>query len=228
MLFYGINNKKRPVIRPLDEDIFIIFLACLSLGLLTVETQWSEFFSNKQMLFLHSVDITIALVFLLEFLYRAVHAPNIARFALYNWWHLLASVPVTALPFQALRGLMILRVVGVVARFFVSLSRLFTFLTKTRLAPILSIFAFFLVSGSLAFHVTERGVNDEVETYWDSLFLSVSYLTNTGGDGVPATMVGEAIGMILMISGVLTLGVFTAYIASHVINRQRQGKESET
>jgi len=204
----------------INIDTVIILLALASLGLLSYEIYLGEK-AVEQMRLIQAIDVSIALIFLGEFIYRLIKAPRPGVFMLYNWWQLLAAIPVTTLATQALRGLMLLRVVIVIARFFVPLAWFFSFLTKSRIAPVLSIFLFIFLVGSLSFHLSEWPNNPHIEGYWDSVHFSVSMVTNTGVNFGPSTLVGEIASVVLMLTGVLTLGVFTAFIASYIIHQRR-------
>ena len=208
------------------NDILVIALAVVSVALLTAEFTYD--LSAGQWRLLQGVDIAIALTFLGEFVYRLMRAPRAGTFLVYNWWQLLAAIPVTTLPTQTLRALMllraahILRFTGIGARLLVPLTPFLSFIYHTRVTAIVSVFAFVFLLGTSVFHVAEVEMNGDIESYWDTALFAAGAVTTTELTTVPQTLIGEIVTFALMFSGITTLGVFTAYVASYLVRRREQ------
>lgn len=73
---------------------------------------------------------------------------------------------------------------------------------------------------------TEMQNNPSINTFADSLWWSLVTVTTVGyGDIVPQTVIGRAMGVILMISGVGLFGIVTANLASFLV-RTEESKEA--
>lgn len=104
---------------------------------------------------------------------------------------------------------------------FFSTNRAFTLVTQ---------YAFILLSAiyfmSLIFFYEERNVNEDVLTYWDSLYWAFLNVTTVGSSIEAVTIVGK-IGTVLMaMSGMLMLPLFTVYVTDRVkrLNDQQRAR----
>ena len=72
-----------------------------------------------------------------------------------------------------------------------------------------------MVLGATGLYVPERGQNEALTSFWDALWWAMSTTTTVGyGDIYPMTGEGRAIAVLLMLTGIGVIGVFTATIAS--------------
>lgn len=73
----------------------------------------------------------------------------------------------------------------------------------------------------------EIGSNPAINSLADSLWWSLVTVTTVGyGDKVPQTVIGRAMGVILMISGVGLFGIVTANLASFLVRTEESKEES--
>jgi voltage-gated potassium channel len=80
----------------------------------------------------------------------------------------------------------------------------------------LGFLAFTLMAlGSAIFYMVENGFNNHVLSYMDALYFTVATMTSVGyGDIVPVSVAGRIVAMIMMITGTGIFVMFTAYIAT--------------
>jgi voltage-gated potassium channel len=82
-----------------------------------------------------------------------------------------------------------------------------------------------IVLGALAIHRIEGETNPSVRTFGDALWWAVVTATTVGyGDISPTTLEGRVIAVLLMLTGIGVVGVFTATIASFFFE---QGKSAD-
>ena len=209
--------------RTLVDDIAMIFLALLSVTLLIVET--NSDLSSSQTRILYITDISIAMIFLVEWLVRFHATDKKAQFFKKYWWELLASIPIPSNFAQALRALRILRVLRIL-RLVVRLKRISDFSDKlskhSYVIQILLVFLSITFIASMVFDTFERGFNQNVHNTWDSFWWAMVTATTIGyGDIYPVTTGGRIIAIFLMIFGIGTLGLLTAKIASTIIKENK-------
>jgi voltage-gated potassium channel len=201
------------------DDIIIIFLAVFSVGLLIVEAS-APLNSGRTHIY-DLIDLSIALIFLLEWVYRLVVSKNKKQYAISNSWELLACIPLTGNFAQALRALRILRVIRII-RLAARLKRISEFsktLSKHAYAlEILIVFLAITFVASMLFDTFERGINPHVHSIWDSFWWGMSTATTVAyGDIAPVTTGGRIVALFLALFGLGTLGLLTARIASTFI-----------
>jgi voltage-gated potassium channel len=220
--------------RSLRNDLIIVALALISVGLLIFEAV-SEVQPHQQML-IERVDLAIACIFLVEFLWRLARAEHRGRFFARSWWELLAAIPLTNDVVQGLRSLRLLRVIRIVriirvirlgVRLTIILQRMRLFGETTHIVGIGTTVLTIVMTGAVGFHYFEYGINQNVRSFWDSVWWSVVTVTTVGyGDVYPVTVEGRIIAIGLLIVGLAAFGVFTAAIASWMTKRSAPRTES--
>src|SRR6476660_2064604 len=89
---------------------------------------------------------------------------------------------------------------------------------RTYLLYLFSVVSAITLSGAMAFHHFEAGANDNVKSFWDSLWWAVVTMTTIGyGDIYPHTAGGRLSAVYLMFAGIGVLGVSTAAIAAYFV-----------
>jgi len=164
--------------------------------------------------FLVEIDIDIFTVvwsaFIVDYLMRLGLSTNRARFIRHNLLDLLSLVLPIFRPLRVLRVLVAVTTLGRIGRS--SLRRQVMIYTIGMVSTIT------LVS-ALAATSAERGVaNSSIHSFGDGIWWAFVTLTTVGyGDMSPVTTVGRIVGVILMVSGVLLLGVISASLASWLV-----------
>ncbi|HEX7154969.1 MAG TPA: ion transporter [Thermoanaerobaculia bacterium] len=216
-------------------EIAILLLALLSVVLLAVEVAGDLAPADQH--FVQTVDVAIACIFLAEWLWRFARAPKKGAFFRKTWWELIASIPITAEMAQALRGLRLLRIVRLmrllrVIRFAVRvrilLDRAHSLAVDASLIYLATVTSTIVFAGTLSFHYFEFGTNQNVKSLWDSFWWAMVTVTTIGyGDIFPVTVGGRLVAMVMMLTGVGTLGAFTASIAGWAVKRERAKEGDE-
>lgn len=216
------------------KELFIIVLALASVGLLIFEL--AADLSPEDLRFIQSVDLLIAVIFLIEWIARFIKTDDRKLFVRKWWWELLAAIPITNGMAQALRGLRLLRLIrllrllrlvrlGVRLKIFTRVSE--RFLGESQVISIATTVSLIVLGATLGFHAFEFGHNPNVASLWDSFWWSIVTVATVGyGDIYPVTTGGRLIAVALMLVGIGALGVFTATIAGYVVRTHGEG-ESE-
>ncbi len=170
----------------------------------------------KVNLILNRIDFFVCIVFFADFCVRFHRAPSKAAFMKWGWIDLLSSIPTI----DALRWGRLARVFSIlrILRAFSSMNHIVTFLYHKRKKSLLGSFAltgvvliFFSSSVILA---VETAPNSNIESPVDAVWWAVTTMTTVGyGDLYPVTLEGRAIGIFLMINGVLLFGVVSGLFA---------------
>jgi len=133
------------------------------------------------------------------------------------------GVPTTL---QAARSLRILRLLRLVRAFGVAgialrLARRHFSQRKFHYVVLLA-FATVLL-GAIGIYVVEDGVNPSIHTFGDALWWGMVTVTTVGyGDVSPVTLEGRLIAVVLMLTGIGVIGVFTATVASFFVEAQHE------
>jgi voltage-gated potassium channel len=217
--------------RSLDEtiidEVVIVVLSLVSVGLLVLEVAGDT--SPAQGRLLERIDFGIAFVFLAEYVVAFVRAPDRRVFLRQRWWEIFACIPISSEFARAARGLMLLRLVRImrllrVARLAARIHMLFrtsrSMLVDSSLLYITTSIVI-VFSASLGFHYFEMDINQNVHGFWDSFWWAMTTVTTVGyGDIYPVTTGGRIIAIFLMLTGIGTLGLYTAAIASYVLKQK--------
>jgi voltage-gated potassium channel len=210
-------------------DIAIVILALTSTALLIID--FAIELAPADRLFLERVDITIALIFLAEWIWRFTRADSRTTFMKKSWWELIASVPITSDLAQGLRALRLLRIIRVArllrlvrlaARLRILAARSEQFAGETHVVSLSTTAGVIVLSATLAFHYFEAATNPAVRSLFDSFWWSMCTVTTVGyGDIAPTTVEGRVVALLLMLFGVGVLAAYTALIASYLVRSAR-------
>jgi voltage-gated potassium channel len=222
-------NKRNILVRLKENilvDIVAVLLALLSVGLLIFELS-SDLYAD-QIALIHTIDLLIALSFLLDFSIGMILAKSRKTYFKQNWPDLLASIPISEGLFRTLRALRLLRLVRVV-RVIARIRRLGV--VAERIADnsswyiyTASITTIVILSGAVAFFSMELETNPDVNTFFDAIWWAVVTSTTVGyGDIYPVTWEGRVIGMFLMFFGIGLVGTFAGLVGSYFFDKRQKG-----
>lgn len=196
-------------------QLFMLALCFYVLVALAIQTFFHV--SEGTSLILDWVDNAICGVFIADFTYGLVRAPNRRNFIKWNWIDLVSSIPnVSILRWgRAARIIRILRVLRAVR----STKFIATFLLKRRSSAVLAtaaiVFLLMTVFGSIAILQLENVEEANIKNPEDALWWAFVTMTTVGyGDKYPVTTEGRLIAAILMTVGVGLFGTFTGLVAS--------------
>ncbi|MEM1518576.1 MAG: ion transporter [Nitrososphaerota archaeon] len=206
-------------------DLFLVFLAFVSVGLLMFEFDHPEAVTVTV-----PVDFAIAVFFLGEYIHSIHSAERHFHYAVSHWYDLLASIP---MPFSAVRALRTVRIIRL-ARFIrtmraLRLSRAFVFLEESKIGYVLVAFVMALLLGATLFHTIEYGENPQLRSSLDALYWAVATLSTVGyGDIVAVTSLGKLITIGLMIFGIGIYSSLAGLLAGYLMkNSQRSENQHE-
>jgi voltage-gated potassium channel len=210
------------------DEVVIVVLSLASVGLLVLEVAGDT--SPAQGQLLERIDFGIALVFLAEFAISFLRAPDRRLFLRKRWWEIFACIPISSEFARAARGLMLLRLIRVmrllrIARLAARVHLLFrasrSMLVDSSLLYISTATGVIVFSSALGFHYFEMDINQNVHGFWDSFWWAMTTVTTVGyGDIYPVTTGGRIVAIVLMLTGIGTLGLYTAAIASWVLKQK--------
>lgn len=164
----------------------------------------------------------IWLAFCGEFAARWTLAPDRQQFLRRSWFDLLIivvsppfGVPEALQSIRAVRALRILRLVRALAFLSIGITTSRRALRHRKFHYVLVLTAAVMVLGATGLYVVEREQNESLTSFWDALWWAISTTTTVGyGDIYPTTGEGRLIAVLLMLTGIGVIGVFTATIAS--------------
>ncbi|MCC8175838.1 MAG: potassium channel family protein [Bacteroidales bacterium] len=201
--------------------------AVLILSLLLIV--WISYDTFEQIPFLSNhhymtFQLWVCIIFLADFFVELYLSPDRKHFLRHRWIYFIISIPYlnivnqwnfhfSAPVYYYLRFIPLLR--GAYA-----LAMITGYISRNRAVALLwqyvSILATLTYCMALIFYYEEHGVNHYVHTFWDALYWAAMNMTTVGCYFPPVTAVGKVISVILPISGMLMLPLFTVYITDIV------------
>lgn len=214
--------------KTLLDEVAMAIMAAVSVFLVIYETREGISFHERELI--RRVDFGISAIFLAELGYRFYLQDDKKRFAKRHWWQLLACIPVTAFSSQAMHAFPLLRMLRLVSLFRLIRVVMRTqelmlaterFVAQTNLLHLTLVEASISLAGALGFHYFEYGTNPNVNNFWDSYWWTWVTITTVGyGDIYPVTDGGRIVAILLMITGIGTLGTFIALVGKFFIKAQ--------
>lgn len=204
----------------IGRDVVISLLAIFSAGLLIFEI--GAELQAHQSLLIYTLDYIIAMVFLVDFGYEVTTAKEKKHYIKKNWYLLLASVPISGGIFQAIRSVQLIRLMRIVRLY----ARIKAISDKTERVSkhssryiFVALFATVTIfSGASAFYLTESVANDQISSFYDSLWWAVVTATSVGyGDIYPVTPEGRLVAMVLMFFGLALIGTIVAVVSNYFL-----------
>jgi len=180
-----------------------------------------------------STNWIVWVAFCAEFVALLLLAPRKRQFVLQSWFDLLIIVvsppfplvPETWQGLRAARALRLLRLLRAFGFLSIGLKTTRRLLQHRRFNYVLLATSGVIVLGALGIYIVERSVNDAITSPGDALWWAISTATTVGyGDIYPKTAEGRLIAVVLMLTGIGVIGVFTATIASFfMIEEEEEG-----
>jgi voltage-gated potassium channel len=169
-----------------------------------------------------TINWIIWLAFCGEFALRLAVAPDRKAFVRRSWFDLLIivvsppfGVPESMQGVRAVRALRLLRLVRALAFLSIGIKTSRRALRHRKFHYVLVITLGVMLLGATGLYVVESEQNEAVGSFWDALWWAISTTTTVGyGDIFPITPEGRLIAVLLMLTGIGVIGVFTATIAS--------------
>jgi len=173
-----------------------------------------------------------------EYLVKLFLAPRRAAFVRAAWFDLLIIVlsPPFLVPeslqatrsLRAVRVVRLLRLVRVVAVAAMGLRLLRGLLDRHRFHYVLTVAVAVIGLGALAIYIVEPASNPAIQSLEDALWWAVVTATTVGyGDVSPVTLEGRLVAVVLMITGIGVIGIFTATVASLFFEQEAEADSSQ-
>lgn len=185
----------------------------------------------KQSIFM-KLQLWVCIVFLADFMLEWMLADNKKRYFATHFIILLVSIPY--LNIVDFMGWTFSPEVTYLIRFIplirggYAIAILVGWLTYNRASSLLISYITMLLAiiyfASLAFYVTEHGVNSQVKDYGDSLWWACMDVTTIGSNVIAVTTIGRVLSVVLVALGMMTFPIFTVYLTNLV---ERRNKERE-
>ena len=219
----GINNIRMQIeTKPkefLSTIIALISLAAVMLLELPATASLTIFGIGFHSLLL-GIDTVACVYFWIEFAvgYRASQTKR--EFALQNVLGLLGAIPALT----TLRWLRLIRILRVFKFMLVGKTllglwhRWGKFLSRTPIQAVSTATAVLFILGASCFYYLENGINPNVNSFGDALWLTIVSLTTVGyGDVFPTTILGKIVGTVIIVAGIGIVGSLTAAVSALIL-----------
>jgi len=166
---------------------------------------------------INTIDFFICMIFLGDFFYFLVKSKDKKTYFKKYWIDLVASIPFMTFMrfFRVARVIRLVRLLRGIKAIIPLVRKLGTSKTQNILIAYVSITILVLLYCSLAFFSFEKGLNSNVNEFFDAFWWAFITVTTIGyGDIYPVTTEGRIIGMILSLLGVGLFSVITAELAN--------------
>jgi voltage-gated potassium channel len=178
---------------------------------------------NPQIHFIATaINWIVWLGFCAEFIARAAVAPNRSAFVRGSWSDLLIiaisppfGVPESLQGVRAVRALRLLRLLRAFAFVTIGVRASKRALRHRKFHYVLVVTSAVMLLGAAGVYLVEHQQNEAITTFGDAIWWAVTTTTTVGyGDIYPRTGEGRLIAVVLMLTGIGVIGIFTATIAN--------------
>jgi voltage-gated potassium channel len=190
----------------------------------------SEHLSPYQIWLWTEIDITIALVFLADWIHGLIVNKNKRKYIKREWYMLLAAIPISGGVASALTSVRLLRIMHIV-RIVARLRRVGevagkTFENFSEYFNMLLVLMIVVMTGAVAFFTMEVDVNQKLLTFFDAIWWAMVTITTVGyGDVAPVTVGGKIVAMALMLFGIGVIGYVAGVLGQSLIRSNRERSE---
>lgn len=153
------------------------------------------------------------------------------QWLLWNGWRLLGMIPLVIASFAFLRLLRLARLLAVLDHFPPVRKGLRTLkdnLDWRTLAPLIVAAGSITLGGAVLVWLAERGTNPRLEAFSEAVWWAVVTVTTVGyGDITPITRIGRLVAVMLMVTGIGTIGMLASQVSAAIIARKEEEIEEE-
>lgn len=204
-------------------DVFIILLSIYTVGEFFIELVVKM--PEPTRLAFENADFVICILFLVDWFYYLFAAPSGKRlhYLKFHFIDLVASVPFAQIlrPLRIVRAIRVVRLLRLV-RGFKGAERFLSIFMKNRARSAMSIYlvitGVIYLYGTLGIYNFECGVNKNIRTFGDAMWMAFTTLTTVGyGDCYPITAGGRILCSVLVLTGMGLFSLFTAEFATFIL-----------
>lgn len=166
----------------------------------------------------------VCIVFLFDFFLELFLNKNRRQYVKYHWFFLLISIPylnlisIFNIEFAS-ETLYYIRFIPLLRGAY-ALAMVVGYFSSDKAISLIAQYAVILISilyfSSLIFYYAERDINSNVNTYWDSLYWAFMNVDTVGSNISAVTVIGKILSIVLALSGMMMLPLFTVYITAKV------------
>lgn len=224
----AINSLKSAVADVTPYQLFMLVLCIWALTILASDRIFG--FSEPTKAILQYADNVVCLLFLADFAYNLVKAPNRWRYMrTWGWIDLLSSIPAL----DALRLGRFARLVLKVLRAIKSARGVAHYVIARRkesasLAAILSCLLILVFTSISVLHFEAPAEGGNIKTAEDAMWWAISTMTTVGyGDRFPITSEGRLLAVFLMATGVGAFGTLSGILAAWFLSPATEEADSD-
>lgn len=168
-------------------------------------------------LLVRALNLTIWLIFLIDYMYFFIKASDKMQYVREHWIELIALIPFDSMfrAVRALRLLRLLRLSSIGSRYF---TPVYSFLKEKNLHKVFIALLVLLLIIPIPIFILEPRINSYSDAFWWTI---VTVTTVGYGDLSPVTIWGRCIAGVLMILGIGIIGVVTSIITSLFISSEK-------
>lgn len=176
-------------------------------------------------------DFVICILFLCDWIYYFIVSDNKAHYFKVHLLDLISSIPFTQIlrPLRIARAIRIIRLLRLV-RGMKGAERFMKIFAKNKARSAMSIYititALIYIYGTLGIYNFEAGVNKNINSFGDAMWMAFTTLTTVGyGDCYPITAGGRILCALLVLTGMGLFSLFTAEFAAYILKAVKKIKE---
>lgn len=217
--------------KQLRKDLFISGLAIISVGIGIYDLTHDR--SSTRFTWYDIVDLIIVGIFIIDFIWSAIGSGDWKAYIKRNWYEIPSLIPITgnmvfgaeAVPLlrslrlvRLVRVIRLLRVIGAAARLKKFWATTFRIARRARIDILAVVAALVIITGAGIMWFLESDDNIHFVSIGNSLWWAVNMFTNVAYvEFHPATLGGRIVAMILEITGIAFIGLFTASLAGALL-----------
>ncbi len=166
------------------------------------------------------IDLALVVLFFIDWILCIREAKNGRAWAIRNSWRLLGMVPLALADLSFLRLLRLSRIAMILMRIpkvREAVNNLRRTLKAGDLGPLAAAAGFITLFGAILVWLAERAYNPNLEAFGEALWWAVVTVTTVGyGDITPITNLGRAVAVVLMVTGIGTIGLLASRVGSAI------------
>ncbi|OEC85678.1 MULTISPECIES: ion transporter [Methanobacterium] len=214
---------------------FIIICLIISDTFLLILSDFSNLSTNLTEDIIY-FDLMVCFVLFCEFMFRLKNAENKKEFFKDKWvWlDIIAMIPLNFFAFRLFRFARLVRVLRLLMllRFFALFRKSFTkfnkFIKESHLDWSFGVLIFSIFAGTIIYCIVEFGNKANTYDIWESFSYVTQNIINAGAvDVTPHTLIGKVLGIVLMVTGAIFFGMFTASLATWLVTKSKNEQDAK-